>query len=101
MARRKKAITGLLSEMKAQMELAKDPNILVFTPLGGLGPVDIVTLNMSTGEYTGYDVKSKNYRKTDYMAKDGYKRNSTGSLILRSRTKEQIKLKVKIIYATI
>ena len=56
---------------------------------------------MSTGEYTGYDVKTKNYRKTDYMAKDGYKRNSTGSLILRSRTKEQIKLKVKIIYATI
>ena len=101
MARRKKAITGLLSEMKAQMELAKDPNILVFTPLGGLGPVDIVTLNMSTGEYTGYDVKTKNYRKTDYTAKDGYKRNSTGSLILRSRTKEQIKLKVKIIYATI
>ena len=99
MARRKKAITGLLSEMKAQIELAKDPNILVFTPLGGLGPVDIVTLNMSTGEYTGYDVKTKNYRKTDYTAKDGYKRNSTGSLILRSRTKEQIKLKVKIIYA--
>ena len=85
--------------MKVQIELAKDPNILVFTPLGGLGPVDIVTLNMATGEYTGYDVKTKNYRKTDYTAKDGYKRNSTGSLILRSRTKEQIKLKVKIIYA--
>ena len=101
MTRRKTATTGLISEMKAQMELAKDPNILVFTPLGGLGPVDIVTLNMSTGEYTGYDVKTKNYRKTDYTAKDGYKRNSTGSLILRSRTKEQIKLKVKIIYATI
>ena len=99
MTRRKTATTGLISEMKAQMELAKDPNILVFTPLGGLGPVDIVTLNMTTGEYTGYDVKTKNYRKTDYTAKDGYKRNSTGSLILRSRTKEQIKLKVKIIYA--
>ena len=42
MARRKKAVTGLISEMKAQIELAKDPNILVFTPLGGLGPVDIV-----------------------------------------------------------
>ena len=66
MARRTKAITGLISEMKAQIELAKDPNILVFIPLGGLGPVDIVTLNMSTGEYTGYDVKSKNYRKTNY-----------------------------------
>ena len=99
MARRKTATVGLTNELAAQIDLAKDPNILVFTPLGGLGPVDIVTLNMTTGEYTGYDVKTKNYRKTDYTAKDGYKRNSTGSLILRSRTKEQIKLKVKIIYA--
>ena len=99
MARRKKAITGLISEMKVQIELAKDPNILVFIPLGGLGPVDIVTLNMATGEYTGYDVKSKNYRKSDYTPKDGYKRNSTGTLIARQTTVEQKKLKVKIIYA--
>jgi len=99
MARRKKAITGLLSEMKAQIELAKDPNILVFIPLGGLGPVDIVTLNMSTGEYTGYDVKTKNYRKSDYTAKDGYRRKRIGSLISRPTTSEQKKLKVKIIYA--
>jgi len=99
MARRKKATTGLISEMKVQIELAKDPNILVFTPLGGLGPVDIVTLNMDTGEYTGYDVKTKNYRKSDYTPKDGYKRNSTGTLIARQTTVEQKKLKVKIIYA--
>ena len=44
MARRTKAITGLISEMKAQIELAKDPNILVFTPLGGLGPVEKQTI---------------------------------------------------------
>ena len=93
MARRKKATTGLISEMKVQIELAKDPNILVFTPLGGLGPVDIVTLNMATGEYTGYDVKTKNYRKSDYTPKDGYKRNSTGTLIARQTTVEQKKLK--------
>ena len=99
MARGKKATIGLISEMKAQIELAKDPNTLVFIPLGGLGPVDIVTLNMTTGEYTGYDVKSKNYRKTDYTAKDGYRRKRIGTLISRGRTKEQIKLKVKIIYA--
>ena len=99
MARRKKATTGLINEMKVQIELAKDPNILVFTPLGGLGPVDIVTLNMSTGEYTGYDVKSKNYRKSDYTAKDGYKRKRIGSFISRFTTLEQKKLKVKIIYA--
>ena len=101
MARRKKAVAGLINELAAQLDFAKDPNILVFTPLGGLGPIDIVTLNMTTGEYTAYDVKSKNYRKKDYVPKDGYKRNSTGSLIRRHATKEQKKLKVKIIYATI
>ena len=63
MARRKTATVGLTNELAAQIDLAKDPNILVFTPLGGLGPVDIVTLNMTTGEYTAYDVKTKNYRK--------------------------------------
>ena len=99
MARRKKAVTGLINELAAQLDLAKDPNILVFTPLGGLGPVDIVTLNMTTGKYNSYDVKSKNYRKSNYTAKDGYKRKRVGSLISRGRTKEQIKLKVKIIYA--
>ena len=99
MARRKKAIVGLTTELAAQLRLAKDPNILVFTPLGGLGPIDIVTLNMSTGEYTAYDVKSKNYRKVDsYTAPDGYKRNLKGSFISRGATKEQKKLKVKIIY---
>ena len=98
MARRKKAVTGLTSELKAQLRLAEDPNLLVFTPLGGLGPVDIVTLNMTTGEYNAYDVKSKNYRKSDYMAKDGYKRKRIGSFIFRGATKEQKKLNVRIIY---
>ena len=82
MARRKKAVTGLTSELKAQLRLAEDPNLIVFTPVGGLGPVDIVTLNMTTGEYNAYDVKSKNYRKVEnYIAKDGYKRNLKGSFI--------------------
>jgi len=101
MARRRTAVAGLISELSAQLNIAKDPNILVFTPLGGLGPVDIVTLNMSTGEYTAYDVKSKNFRKQDYTAKDGYKRKTKGTLIARQTTKEQKKLKVKILYATI
>ena len=34
MARRKKAVTGLINELAAQLNLAKDPNILVF--LAGL-----------------------------------------------------------------
>ena len=101
MAWRKKAVTGVVSELSAQLDFAKDPNILVFTPLGGLGPIDIVTLNMTTGEYTAYDVKTKNFRKQDYQAKDGYKRKTKGSLINRQTTLEQKKLKVKIIYATI
>ena len=101
MARRKKAVTGLVNELAAQLDFAKDPNILVFLPLGGLGPIDIVTLNMTTGEYTAYDVKSKNYRKKNSTPKDGYKRNTKGSLINRQTTIEQKKLKVKIIYATI
>ena len=97
--RRKKAVTGLASEVAAQLRLIKDPNLIVFTPVGGLGPVDIVTLNMTTGEYTAYDVKSKNYRKKDsYVAPDGYRRNLKGSFISRGTTKEQKKLGVKIIY---
>ena len=99
MGRRKTAVKGLINELAAQLDFAKDPNILVFTPLGGLGPIDIVTLNMDTGEYNAYDVKSKNYRKVDsYTAPDGYKRNLKGSFISRGVTKEQKKLKVKIIY---
>jgi hypothetical protein len=54
---------------------------------------------MTTGEYNAYDVKAKNYRKTNsYVAPDGYKRNVKGSFISRGTTKEQKKLKVKIIY---
>jgi len=54
---------------------------------------------MTTGEYNAYDVKAKNYRKVDsYTAPDGYKRNLKGSFISRGATKEQKKLKVKIIY---
>ena len=99
MARDKKSVVGLVNELATQLDFAKDPNILVFTPLGGLGPIDIVTLNMTTGEYTAYDVKTKNFRKQDYQAKDGYKRKTKGTLIARQTTKEQKKLKVKIIYA--
>ena len=101
MARHKKSVVGLVNELATQLDFAKDPNILVFTPLGGLGPVDIVTLKMTTVQYTAYDVKTKNFRKQDYQAKDGYKRKTKGSLINRQRTLEQKKLKVKIIYATI
>ena len=98
MANRTTNITGLIAELKVQLRLADNPNMIVFTPLGGNGPVDIVTLDLTTGEYQGYDVKSKNYRKRDYIASDGYGRKRIGSLIHRATTPEQKKLKIKIIY---
>ncbi|MDA8919421.1 hypothetical protein N9I13_00305 [bacterium] len=98
MANRKNQVVGLKTELTAQLRLAEDPNIIVFTPLGGLGPVDIVTLDLTTGEYKAYDVKSKNFRKKDYTGKDGYERKRKGSLIHRGTTNEQKKLNVKIIY---
>ena len=98
MGRRIKAVKGLINELKVQLKFADDPNIIVFTPLCGLGPIDIVTLNMQTGEYTAYDVKTKNYRKQDYTPGDGYPRKGKGTFINRQRTKEQKRLNVKIIY---
>ena len=39
MSRRKKAVKGLESELIVQLKLVKDPNLIVFTPIGGLGLV--------------------------------------------------------------
>ena len=98
MANRNTQKVGLTCELKVQARLAEDPNIIVFTPVGGLGPVDIVTLDLTTGEFQSYDVKAKNYRKKNYTHKDGYTRQRIGSFIHRSPTKEQKKLNIKIIY---
>ena len=64
------------------MRLADNPNMIVFTPLGGNGPVDIVTLDLTTGEYQGYDVKSKNYRKKDYIARMVMKEKELAALYI-------------------
>ena len=98
MANRNTQTVGLTCELKVQARLAEDPNIIVFTPVGGLGPVDILTLDLTTGEFQCYDVKAKNFRKKDYTGKDGYTRKRIGSFIHRSPTKEQKKLNIKIIY---
>ena len=98
MANRNTQTVGLTCELKVQARLAEDPNIIVFTPVGGLGPVDIVTLDLTTGKFQSYDVKAKNYRKKNYTHKDGYTRQRIGSFIHRSPTKEQKKLNIKIIY---
>ena len=98
MANRNTQTVGLTCELKVQARLAEDPNIIVFTPIGGRGPVDIVTLDLTTGKFQSYDVKAKNYRKKNYTHKDGYTRQRIGSFIHRSPTKEQKKLNIKIIY---
>ena len=77
------AAKGLSNELLAAAEFAKDPNLIVFKPMGA-GPVDILTLNIKTGEYVAYDIKTRNYRKD-------------GSKINRPRTREQKRLGVKIL----
>ena len=78
------ASVGLSNELRAASEFAKDPNLIVFVPAGGTGPIDILTLNVKTGEYVAYDVKTQNYR-------------SNGWKIFRGKTKEQKRLGVKIL----
>jgi|TARA_E500000318_G_scaffold83190_1_gene78760 hypothetical protein len=94
-------IKGLVCELKAQARLAQNPDLIVFIPLGGLGPVDIVTLNKKTGEFQGYDVKSfaKRSKGVKYKNKHGnVLRRTPGGRINRALTKLQKKLKIKIIY---
>ena len=101
MPRRKrssKVIKGLSNEYSQLLKYIKDPNLLVFTAAGGLGPVDFVTLNLKTGKYNAYDVKSKNFRKSNYVSKQGHNVNYNGKLINRPLTILQKKLNVKIIY---
>ena len=95
--RRKTASVGLYNELIAQAKFAKDPNKIVFVPAMGKGPIDMVVLDITTGKYQAYDVKSANYRKSEYTPKDTYKRKA-GTLINRGLTDEQKKLKVKIYY---
>ena len=81
---RKTASVGLSNELLAQAKFAKNPDLIVFVPVGGTGPIDILTLNTKTKEIKTYDVKTQNFR-------------SNGWKIARGRTKEQKKLGVKIL----
>ena len=81
---RKTAAKGLETELLAQARFAADPNLVVFTPVGSKGPIDLLVLNLKTKKYTAYDVKTRNFRKN-------------GSKIHRARTKEQRFLGVKIL----
>ena len=88
-----KADKGLVSEALAQAYFAKDPNLIVFTALGGVGPVDICTFNIKTKQHTNYDVKTVSYRKSN--TKYAHKKNDR---INRSPSKKQKTLNVKIVY---
>jgi monoamine oxidase len=96
-----KNIKGLTCELKAQLRFAKQSNLLVFIPLGGLGPIDLVTLDKTTGTFQAYDVKALNRRKKGikFTNRFGEKvRRSSGGKITRPLTSLQKKLGVKIIY---
>ena len=84
---------GVLSEVIAQAHFAKDPDLLVFTPLCGVGPVDIVTYNIKTKQYTNYDVKTESFRLSN--TKYG---NRNKDRINRSPNVRQKELNVKILY---
>jgi hypothetical protein len=84
---------GINSQLIAQAYFSSKPNTLVFTPVSGVGPVDIVVLNTKTNEYTNYDVKTVSYRKSD--TKYAHKKNDR---INRSPSKLQQGMNVKIVY---
>jgi hypothetical protein len=81
---RKTRAVGLSNELLAAAEFTKDPDLIVFVPVGGTGPIDILTLNTKTKEINTYDVKTQNFR-------------SNGWKIARGRTAEQKRLGVKIL----
>jgi hypothetical protein len=89
----KKSDKGLVSEALAQAHFAKDPDLIVFTALGGVGPIDICTFNTKTKQYTNYDIKTVSYRKS--ATKYAHKKNDR---INRSPSKIQQRMNVKIVY---
>ena len=89
----KKSDKGLVSEALAQAHFAKDPDLIVFTALGGVGPIDLVVFNTKTKKYTNYDVKTVSYRKS--ATKYAHKKNDRSN---RSPSKIQCTMNVKIVY---
>ena len=84
---------GITSQLIAQSYFSTQPNVLVFTPTGGVGPIDLIVFNIKTNEYTNYDVKTVSYRKSN--TKYAHKKNDR---INRSPSKIQQGMNVKIVY---
>ena len=83
---------GLVAEALALAHLANDPNILCFTAAGGLGPIDIITLNRTTGERRYFDVKYASKRKNH---KPTHNPNINRCL---TKAQQELPLLVEIIY---
>ena len=83
---------GITSQLIAQSYFSTQPNVLVFTPVGGVGPVDIVVYNTKTKEYHNYDVKTVSYRKSNSY------QNKKNDRINRTPSKIQQAMNVKIVY---
>ena len=67
--RRQTASVGLYNELIAQAKFAKDPNKIVFIPAMGKGPIDMVVLDITTGEYQAYDVRVQIIEKQSILLK--------------------------------
>ena len=83
---------GINSQLIAQAYFSSKPNTLVFTPVGGIGPIDLIVFQTKTNEYTNYDVKTVSYRKSNSY------QNKKNDRINRSPSKLQQAMKVKIVY---
>ena len=91
----KKNQKGVIGEYLTCIEKIKE-NKWVFTSIDPQSPCDLITLDKD-GNIELIDVKTKTYRKRDYICKLGYKRNTTGSAISRNPTKIQKKLNIKLL----
>ena len=90
---------GMLSELTAIAHFVKDKDNMIFTPLMGLGFIDILVLNKRTGEISFYDVKFGSRRKSSWVSKTKVKsRCKKGQLIYRPSKSIQNKFGVRIIY---
>tara|TARA_A100000171_G_scaffold964_2_gene1163 strand:+ start:6503 stop:6862 length:360 start_codon:yes stop_codon:yes gene_type:complete len=59
-------------------------------------PFDLVTVTPD-GSIELLDIKTNTYRKKNYTCKKGYTRNTLGNAIVRTPTKKQKKLGIKIL----
>lgn len=85
---------GIISQLLAYVHLAKQKDTIVFTPLDGVGPIDIITYNIKTKKYRKYDVKTVSLRQQQSH------RCRPGTRINRSPTQQQKDLDVEILYVT-